>query len=84
MRTSMLASRLGLDSTLLIFATHNWSPLRSPKAATLPSGVRPREPAPIRELLVNRLGGKGQIAFTDNQFTKNARVQNARMDVQEA
>ena len=44
-----------------IARTDNWSPLKSPNATTLPSGSRPMEPASMRELPVNRFGGKGHI-----------------------
>lgn len=55
---------------------HNWSPLKSPNATTLPSVSSPRDPAPSRAFPLNRFGGNGHIANVDgshNQIQIRAR-----------
>lgn len=45
--------------------THDWSPLKSPKATTLPSPFKPIEPASSKLLPVNRFGGNGHHTAWD-------------------
>ena len=46
---------------LLMIYTYNWSPLKSPNAATRPS-PRPKEPASRKAFPANRFVGKGHTA----------------------
>ena len=50
--------RRGMD----LLCTHNWSPLKSPKATTVASGNTPIDPAFRSALPLNRFGGNGHIA----------------------
>lgn len=51
-------------------ATHDWSPLKSPKAITLLVESSPREPALMRELLVNLLEPNGHNALDSPEAKK--------------
>jgi len=56
--------------------THNWSPLKSPNATTLPSVSSPRDPALSKAFPLNRFGGSGHIASVNgshNQVETRAR-----------
>ena len=56
--------------------THNWSPLKSPNATTLPSVSSPRDPALSKALPLNRFGGNGHIERVNgshNQVETRAR-----------
>lgn len=55
--------------------THNWSPLKSPKATTLSPLSNPLLPASMREFPVNRLGGKGHIECTGWNIVVKARME---------
>ena len=50
--------------------THNWSPLKSPNATTLPSVSSPRDPAPSKAFPLNRFGGNGHMANVSGSHSK--------------
>ena len=56
------------------YATHNWSPLKSPNATILPSVSIPLDPASSREFPLNLLGGNGQIPWAGNGSVSHARL----------
>jgi len=70
------ASNLVSSAKKCAECTHNWSPLKSPNATTLPSVSSPRDPAPSKAFPLNRFGGNGHIANVDgnhNQIESRAR-----------
>jgi hypothetical protein len=62
------------------YATHNWSPLKSPNATIRSPSLMPAEPASRREFFVLRLGENDHIDGTGDESSNRVSVRYARMD----